>query len=103
MDKKTLLQHCRYYDGSDKCPFKEGDVRFTAWKIERLFVDVFDHDVIDESISEYLRRGMADFHKDDAVPLSLKAFLMNRYFQYTEREDIDDFKRFYDLCYLKSQ
>ena len=105
MDRKTLLQYCRYYKGGKVSPFEKTDYRFTAWRIEALYVHAMVNDlqIIEDCISDYIIKGMTDFSKTDDVPLSLKAFLMNRYFQYAEREDIDEFKAFYKKAYLNLQ
>ena len=77
MERKDLLHHCRYYKGEKDSPFPQTDIRFTAWRIESLWVN----------------QMIAD---SDHINLAL---LMNRYFQYSEREDIDAFKDFYLRLY----
>lgn len=101
MERKDLLHHCRYYKGEKDSPFPQTDIRFTAWRIESLWVNqmIVDSDHINFCIEEYILRGMNDFQKFDDTPIALKALLMNRYFQYSEREDIDAFKDFYLRLY----
>lgn len=101
MNKKDLIQFCKYYKGDDKSPFKETDARFTAWRIESLWVDAMlsNSEQLNRSLNEYLMHGLKDFCKTDDIPISLKAFLMNRYFQYAEREDVNEFKKFYNQLY----
>jgi len=90
--------YCRFYKGEKTPPFSIRDPRLTAWKIEALWVHASE-EMLSDAFSDYMAHGMIHFAKDDAVPISLKAFLMNRYFQYTEREDIEAFKSFYSQLY----
>lgn len=100
MNKQELIKQCRYYKGEDKCPYAYADPRFTAWRIERIWVGAFDRDsYVDSCIDDYVRRGMGSYRMTDSVPLSLKAVLMNRFFHYADREVIDDFKAFYEKLY----
>lgn len=88
-----LLKLCRYYKGEDECPFSNTDVRYTAWKIESLFADLWpDSPMLKECLNDYIRRGLVGFCDYDDTPIHLKAFLMNRFFQYSERENIEVFK-----------
>lgn len=101
MEKKDLLQYCRYYKGQNENPYKADDPKFTAWKIEMLYTycRTEDREVIDTALQDYIQHGMSDFHMEDDIPMTLKAFLMNRFFQYNDREDIDEFKKFYEKLY----
>lgn len=100
MKTADLLPFCRYYKGEEECPFAYTDARYTAWKIECIFTTLWpDSPVLSQSLQEYIRRGMSDFRKEDDTPIHLKAFLMNRYFQYAEREDVDAFRDFYIKLY----
>ena len=89
---------CRFFKGGVDCPFPADDLRATAWKFERLWCYA-DDDLINECLADYVRLGMGDFHKDDDVPVTLKAFLMDRFFYHWGREDIPEFKAFYDATY----
>lgn len=105
MKDNYLLHHCRYYKGEEECPFTQIDDRFTAWKIEAMWVNMMvnDSEHLNFCLEEYLLRGMKDFQKYDDTPITLKALLMNRYFKYEEREDIEGFKKFYREFYGKSK
>ena len=101
MERNDLLHHCRYYKGEKESPFAMTDIRFTAWRIESLWIDemVKDSEHLSYCLEEYISKSMRDYRKTDDTPITLKALLMNRYFQYTEREDIEAFKDFYEKLY----
>lgn len=101
MNKKDLIQFCKYYQGEKESPFAQTDARFTAWRIEALWVDsmLSDSEQISRSLDDYIMYGLKDFCKTDDIPITLKAFLMNRYFQYAERDDVNEFKKFYNELY----
>lgn len=98
----NLLQFCIYYKGQKECPYEVTDPRYTAWRIERIWIRSYDDDKSDyvqNCITDYIRHGLDRYRMTDGVPLALKAVLMNRYFQYADREVIDDFKAFYEKLY----
>lgn len=101
MNKNDLIAFCRYYKGQKENPYTFKDHKYTAWKIERLYVQNYlrNDDTISDFVVDYVRHEMTDFHKEDDVPMTLKAFLMNRFFQYNDREDVQEFKKFYELLY----
>lgn len=101
MAKNDMMKFCRYYNGEKTCPYKDTDPRYTAWRVEMLWLNDYDVGAEQTSycIDDYVRRGLSDYRMSDGVPVALKAFLMNRYFQYAEREDVNDFKKFYELLY----
>lgn len=101
-DKNTLLKSCRYYKGEEDSPFNDTDIRYTAWRIERLWVKLFNDDNSDfilNCLTDYNLHGMGDYRKADDTPITLKAVLMNRFFQYSGREVLDNFKNFYERLY----
>lgn len=101
MDRKTLLQYCRYYKGGDVCPFD--DERQMLWFYEQSWVTAMlnDDDMLEEYISDYVIVGLHDFSVTDDVPMSLKALLFNRYAKTAQsmvsaaRPFRDFYKRFY--------
>lgn len=96
-----MIQLCRYYKGEDKCPYKDSDPRYTAWRIEYLWVSDYDSGAehVQNCIEDYVSMGLSEYRMTDGVPVALKAFLMNRYFQYLEYEDVNAFKKFYEELY----
>lgn len=103
MNRNELVNLCRYYKGEQESPFAFADPRFTAWRIEALWVVAATNqaEMLNFCVEDYIRHGLAGFQDKDGVPISLKAFLMNRLFQYAEREDVEDFKQFYLNHYLR--
>lgn len=100
MKRSELIKQCRYYKGEKDCPYNDKDPRYTAWGIERIWVDTFNReDYTSYCIEDYIRHGMSSYRTADGIPLSLKATLMNRYFYYADREMLDDFKVFYESLY----
>ena len=90
----------RHYKGQESNPYPYTDARHTAWKIEALFTDLWpDSPMLSDCLEDYTRRGLSEFCQFDDTPIHLKAFLMNRYFQYAEREDVEAFKEFYQKVY----
>lgn len=90
----------KYYKGQESNPYPYTDARYTAWKIEAMFAHLLpDNPMLSDCLIDYTRRGLSEFCKFDDTPIHLKAFLMNRYFQYTEREDVEAFKDFYQKVY----
>ncbi len=102
MDRQTAINFCRYYDGSDDCPFKDAD-RAMLWRIEEVWAERMiagATDSIERAVGEYVAYGLKDFQTRDGVPSSLKAVLLNRFIKYEERINIEGFKEFY-LRYYK--
>lgn len=90
----------RYYKGENSNPFGVMDIRHTAWNVEALYSELWpDSPMLSDCLNDYIRRGLTEFCQFDDTPIHLKAFLMNRYFQYAEREDVEAFKEFYNKCY----
>lgn len=101
MEKKDLLKFCRYYKGDDNKAPANTSPEYTAWKIERLWVnqELEVPEQVEQCISDYVRYGLADYKMFDDTPAALKAVLINRFFQYTERIDVEEFKKFYEKFY----
>lgn len=77
--REDLIRQCRYYKGEEENPFDDSD-RGLFGDYERLWVrNVYaDHSAFSEAVEEY-NIYLRDFSKDDGVPTSLKAALLNRY------------------------
>jgi len=104
MEMADYIKVCRYYKGEKEAPFKDTDEK-TFWSIEKMWVEksVIMDDVLKESLYDYFAYGLREFEKQDDTPLSLKAFLANRLFQYAERVDIEEFKHTYKTRYIRNK
>lgn len=100
-NRNAIIRFCRYYKNQSDNPYPYTDARHTAWKIEALFVELWSADstMLTDCLNDYLMRGLREFCQYDDTPTYLKAFIMNRYFQYAGREDIEAFKDFYLKMY----
>ena len=106
MDKKSLLSVCRYYKDEKENPFKNNN-QATFWEYEKKWIE-FNHtnkDILISAVQEYINAGLADFEAEDNTPLSLKAFLFDRYSHwlggYGLFVDAEKFKPFYMKKYKK--
>lgn len=77
--REELIRQCRYYKGEEEC-LSDDAYRFLFWNHERtwvkgIYADPSAFSKVVEDYNIYLR----DFSKDDGVPTSLKAVLLNRY------------------------
>ena len=100
MNKKDLIQFCRYYAGEGENPYQGTDAMI--WKYEKLWIDfTFEHNpTLADCINEYSIAGMSTFEMQDDTPASLKALLFNRFNQWDEG---GDFKKWYKETYIKNQ
>ena len=103
----VLFSYCRYYKGEKKNPFPDYDVRALLWDYERNWCEIqrnkddFMHDIV----CEYNVNGLDDFEPYDGVPVSLKAFLFNRYCHWNSGSPydcIEPFKKWYNDTYKKA-
>ena len=101
MKKEGLLKFCRYYHGEKTNPY-EGD-KAMLWNYERAWIEDSknDSESISEYLSDYLTYGLRDFSKFDTIPVTLKAFLFNRYAKsaYSMSDAVAGFKDFYEKYY----
>ena len=99
----VLFSYCRYYKGEKTNPFPEGDARALLWEYERTWCemqtkkDASMHDMM----YDYNIHGLSDFEPYDGVPVSLKAFLFNRFSHWIEA-NADAFKEWYNDTYKKT-
>lgn len=105
MKREDYFQFCKYYKGEDESPYGGKDQnKDMLWFYERLwtFDMINEHtEMIAEMISDYSRVGLAMFSIHDNTPVSLKAYLFNRYAKgsLSMVDAVDDFKRFYKKYY----
>lgn len=106
MGKENLIDKCLYYGGEEVCPeavAKAG--RCYMWGYERDWATQEAHrDENGENALDYISYGLKDFNADDGIPITLKALLFNRYFQWNSAcsmGDKEDFKQWYLKYYLK--
>lgn len=100
-----LLTYCRYYKGEDTPPESFTKQEKSVWAIEGNWIDMQNRKapILEDAITDYIGYGLVDFHSEDETPISLKAFLLNRYLQYEERVDIEGFKEYYEKFYKKEE
>ena len=58
MDKKDLIQFCKYYQGEKECPYQASDGRSIWWKIESYAVqagDKTDKETLSPSMIGYIK------------------------------------------------
>ncbi|MCQ2208438.1 MAG: DUF3806 domain-containing protein [Paludibacteraceae bacterium] len=99
-----LSEKCHYYAGEDEFPADADERYYDLWAAERAWFEFeMQHQpVIDEYVKFYRANGLADYHKEDGTPESLKALLFNSY-SYAKNGvvDIPGFKRWYEKEYLQ--
>lgn len=95
--KRNLIAICRYYRGESEPPADYSEIRKTIWKFESMWVSLAEKDdeFLAECIRDYVAYDLRTFEDTDGVPVSLKAFLLNRFFKHEERVDVPAFKRWY--------
>lgn len=102
--RKELLKACRYFDGSDSTQLtgNAGMLWFyeKCWYLDTLKTIETGEvtDIQQEILDEYAAAGLGRFELYDQTPISLKAFLFNRYGKTcsgTLQEQAESFKSFY--------
>lgn len=102
-----MIQFCRYYNGEEKCPYKNGDETM-LWHVERSWVadtfvslNVGDVGNLGSELDEYIGCGLSTFRQDDSIPATLKARLFNRFAKncYSMSDATSPFKKFYARYY----
>jgi hypothetical protein len=98
--KRALIDNCRFYKGEKECPdtlIISGKELF--WFYEMRWVELNGEF---EGFGEYESYGLADFEKDDGVPLTLKLLLFNRYMHWCGYgyDSIPEFKEWYRNNYI---
>ena len=95
---KSLLKSCRYYKGEPSNPYEGKDPnKAMLWSYEQSPAD-------SGTLEDYEAYGLKSFNADDGVPISLKAFLFNRFMHWQGgngmEADREGFKRFYRRFYM---
>lgn len=103
MTREDLISTgCRFYKGEKDNPFK-GDEGM-LWFYERCWVEDTltalkrkDLGGMSDHLGDYLSAGLREFSDMDDVPITLKAYLFNRYAKtcYSLRSAAEPFKAFY--------
>lgn len=107
MNKKDLLQFCRYYKGEASNPFEGKDQnKASLWDYERFWIEQNFTDsgrnTLAEYIGDYASVGLSLFEMQDDTPASLKALLFNRYCYWKSgsmADCVEPFKKFYHQYY----
>lgn len=103
-----LLKSCRFYRGESSNPYEGTDAnKAMMWSYEQMWVKSAERGLSpadSETLEDYEAYGLKSFSSDDGVPLSLKAFLFNRFLHWQGGNgmeiDRDNFKQFYLRYYL---
>lgn len=104
MEKKDLIQFCRYYKGEKENPYNEQD-KALLWDYERIWISYNfsdnGRDVLAKYLEDYVGIGLSLFEIHDDIPVSLKALLFNRYakYSYSLIDAVEPFKKFYKQMY----
>ena len=102
---KTLFNYCRYYKGEQSCPLD--DERASLWDYERKWCEMQNakDNGINDMLCEYNMSGLDAFEQYDGTPVSLKAFLFNRFCHWDSgamQDCIEPFKKWYNETYKKA-
>lgn len=80
---KSLLKSCRYYKGEPSNPYEGKDPnKAMLWSYEQMWVRDAERGLSPAdsgTLEDYEAYGLKSFNADDGVPISLKAFLFNRF------------------------
>lgn len=109
MNKNPLLKSCRFYRGEPLNPYDGKDQnKAMMWSYEQMWVRKAECGMSpadSETLEGYEAYGLKTFCSDDGVPISLKAFLFNRFMHWQGGNgldvDRDAFKKFYLKYYLE--
>jgi len=93
----------KYYKGEQTNPYDGRDQnKAMLWFYERFYkLTIIEakesNDPFGEYISDYIRMGLGYFEYSDGVPMTLKAYLFNRYAKGSQSlaEAVEPFKKFY--------
>lgn len=103
---KTFIDYCRYYHGEDKNPYSNTDERSLLWDYEQNWCDMqrTKSDLMDTIMYDYNIVGLSEYESMDGTPVSLKAYLFNRYCHWSSGspiECVEPFKQYYNEVYKK--
>jgi len=108
---REYLDRCRYYNGEFEIPKRVKEIgKEFFWDYERIWVqkhflkegeDIKSNEKFFKDLIRYYKKnGLGHFSQDDAVPISFKAFLFNRY-KHWIGGTAEGFKTWYHEQYLK--
>lgn len=103
MEKKTLLQFCRYFKDGESPSSAHGSL----WDYERTWIELNGSDAgkdrLAEYIGDYSSAGLSQFEAQDDTPASLKALLFNRFCYWNSgsmMQCVEPFKQWYIETYI---
>ena len=108
LNREELINLCRYYRGQKRNPYEgEKDAnRSMLWFYESAWVTMSlqkeereGDGVLAEYLADYVNAGLRDFRIDDAIPMTLKALLFNRFLKGSMDSDPTPFKTFFNKYY----
>lgn len=100
----AFIDYCRYYKGEKTCPFPNDDVRASLWEYERTWCEMQrKRDAkMNDCLRDYNLYGLTVFEPYDGTPVSLKAFLFDRFANWIGVHNAYDFKKWYTETYKKA-
>ena len=107
--KSELWKKCRFYRGEPSNPYDGEDPnKAMMWSYEQMWVRDAERGLSPAdsgTLDDYKAYGLKSFSPDDGVPVSLKAFLFNRFMHWQGGNgmeiDREAFKNFYLKYYLE--
>ena len=96
MAKEDLIKKCRYYKGQKECP---ANAPTLFWNYERIWVEYtlkaedensFEARELKLMLKRYKDVHLENIQADDGVPITLKAFLFNRYEHWTDGKNFEE-------------
>ncbi len=96
MAKEDLIKQCRYYKGQKRCPANTPSL---FWDYERIWLEYMlkaeDENSFEARELKLMLKRYKDVHPeniqaDDGVPITLKAFLFNRYEHWTDGKNFEE-------------
>ncbi len=101
----------KYYKSEQTNPYEGRDQnKAMLWFYERCYkltiVNAkYNDNPFEEYISDYIRSGLGYFEYSDGVPITLKAYLFNRYAKGSQSlaEAVEPFKKFYMEYYKEKK
>lgn len=100
-----LLKSCRFYRGESSNPYEGTDPnKAMLWSYEQMWVKRSERGLSaadSETLEDYDEYGLKSFSADDCVPLSLKAFLFNRFLHWQGGNGMDTDRRAFKQFYLR--
>lgn len=105
--REKLIYLCRYYHGQEKNPYEGKNPELESlWFYESSWVTHMEHGIdseyaetLGEYLIEYINAGLRNFRDTDQIPISLKAFIFNRFMRGSMDGDTEPFKKFFNKYY----